>query len=110
MFDLKKFMDYQVAEIKRHRYLTSQNVGFDRGKEAEYEWVRLYAKQVREWAEKSELFQKGSKMSNIVQINNEDGLRWELSDSKLDEVVKYLHANGNHSPQTTQDQEKECQK
>lgn len=57
-FDFAAFMRFQCEEICRHRYLESEKANRDLGASAEVEWVRRYAKPVREWAVASGLFVK----------------------------------------------------
>lgn len=113
MFDLKKFLEFQIEEIKKHKYITSQKAGYDRGREAECEWIRLYAAKVRAWAMKSGFFdKKETKVSHTIQIDKSKGLKWTIPASKMDEAVKYLHTIGEHTPdKETQSTRKEsaCQ-
>jgi hypothetical protein len=43
-----KFMKDQIEEIKKYKWLRSEEVGFDLGTSATQEWICKYAKTFRE--------------------------------------------------------------
>lgn len=59
-FDCCSFMSFQVKEIEKHKYIESEKAGRDLDQEAVKDWIRKYAKEVRDWAEKSGLFTRTS--------------------------------------------------
>jgi len=51
--ELKEFIDLQVEEIKKHRWIQSERAGRDLSLEAEHEWIRKYAALFRDFIEKT---------------------------------------------------------
>ena len=47
-FDRKKYMDSQIEEINRFKWIESEKHGFDLGTSAVHEWICRYAKSFRE--------------------------------------------------------------
>lgn len=45
----KEFMDDQVKEIEKHKWIMSEKAGHDLGGEACRDWIFKYAKQFREF-------------------------------------------------------------
>jgi hypothetical protein len=43
------FMETQCAEACKHKWILSEKVGHDVGREAVIDWIRQYASQFREW-------------------------------------------------------------
>lgn len=63
-FDSRRFLEYQCEEIRKHKYIESEKAGRDLGTAAELDWVRKFAKDVRDWAESSGLFRKPEPQKN----------------------------------------------
>lgn len=50
---MKKFMNSQIDEIQKHKWIESEKANQDLGEEAIKDWIIKYAKQFRkEWEEK----------------------------------------------------------
>ena len=47
----KQFMDAQCAEACRHKWIISEKVGHDVGRDGILDWILKYAKPFREWWE-----------------------------------------------------------
>jgi hypothetical protein len=45
----KEFMEDQVKEIEKHKWIMSEKAGHDLGSEACRDWIIKYAKQFREF-------------------------------------------------------------
>jgi hypothetical protein len=56
IFDFKKFMRLQCEEIRRRKWIESEKVGYDLGKDAELDWIKKYAVQYRDFAKRCEVF------------------------------------------------------
>ena len=48
----RMFMEAQCAEACKHKWILSEKVGHDVGREAVIDWIRQYASQFREWWER----------------------------------------------------------
>lgn len=49
MSSLLHFIELEIEEINKYKWIESEKAGYDLGISAEIEWVDLYAKQFREW-------------------------------------------------------------
>jgi hypothetical protein len=49
--DFRQFMEMQVQQIMKHKYIQSEKAGRDLGREAELEWVKLHSAKFRKCIE-----------------------------------------------------------
>ena len=55
MFDLKEYSIAQVEEIRKYRWIESERAGRDLGEQCCLEWVKKYAKDFREYWDRTHL-------------------------------------------------------
>jgi predicted transcriptional regulator len=58
-FNMQAYMQAQCEEIMKHKWISSQKAGYDRGTEACMEWIKNHAKDFRNWAEATGKFKIG---------------------------------------------------
>jgi len=79
---LKKYLENQIEEMKKYKWVRGQELGRDQGENAFKEWAQKYASQYRKEYEEKESKQKYWNES-IIRSGNEFYIRKEL-----DEIVK----------------------
>lgn len=65
VFDMCAYMEFQINEIQKHKYLESEKAGRDLGQEAVCDWIKRYARGVREWAIESGKFTKPKRFTRL---------------------------------------------
>ncbi len=51
--EFKSFLDAQILEIKKYRWIESEKAKRDLGRKAEIDWIMKYAKDYREFWERN---------------------------------------------------------
>lgn len=50
MQNFKKYLDAQISEIRKHRWIESEKAGFDVGQDCCVDWISKFGKKFRyEW-------------------------------------------------------------